>query len=247
MELRAVAQAYLENFADEGQQHPALEELIRFREEDLDAAEQERVMLHIAACDQCAQALLDFDRFPDIEPRRPSEPISEERIAEGWQSLQQRLSNEQDQRRTNPWRVLWPLAAALLAACVGLIAWLQWQGGEPVQNLEIVALQPENEAGSRAAIEPVTLASASGGVVLILGGSGLGAFSSYHASIRAEGADERSSWRTGSLFLKPEGTLNLTIPRRRLVAGRYRIEVRSPQAGEEVLTTYRFDLRLEAP
>ena len=103
-------------------QHPDPETLLAYHERTLSEAEADRVQEHLVGCPECAQTVLDFAAFPDLEPPSEEHRLSPAEMARRWRDLEARIAEE----RLPWWRrsgVLLPLAAVFLVASVGLAVW----------------------------------------------------------------------------------------------------------------------------
>jgi len=103
-------------------EHPDPVALLDYLEGRLPDAEADRVEEHLARCPDCAQAVLDFAAFPNLEPPTEEHRLTPADVQSRWRELQARLEAE----RRPVWQrhqVLLPLAAGLFVAAVGLGAW----------------------------------------------------------------------------------------------------------------------------
>lgn len=102
--------------------HPDPVTLLDYHEGRLPEAEAERVQEHLARCPECAQAVLDFAAFPNLEPPTEEHRLTPADVQSRWREVQARLEAE----RRPVWQrhqVLLPLAAGLFVAVLGLGVW----------------------------------------------------------------------------------------------------------------------------
>lgn len=107
-----------------GTGHPPLEVLWAYRSGSLDEEAKEEIQEHLATCPDCARALLDLDRFPDLEPTATEPGLSDEDQRQDLGKIRQVLE-EEDQEATmwttprHSW--LLPIAALLAVMVAGLL------------------------------------------------------------------------------------------------------------------------------
>src|SRR5712692_1329789 len=70
--------------------HLSEDELIAYQERQLAEAEREKVQAHLAECGECIEMFRIVDRFLR-PPEEGEEPISPERVAQAWASVQRRV------------------------------------------------------------------------------------------------------------------------------------------------------------
>ena len=74
-------------------EHPELDELLRYHFGELDAADAEAVRGHLAACIQCTEALIDFEEFP-IDPGAQGNQVDDQDAIDLWRSIESQLTAE---------------------------------------------------------------------------------------------------------------------------------------------------------
>lgn len=230
--------------------HPPPDELLDYHEGALSPGAEERVREHLVHCRECSDAVLDFAAFPALEPPEEGRRLTKRNLDERWREL----SLELDRRARPAWQrheVLLPLAAVLLVAAVALGAWgvgLQRQVAElqgPRSDTYLVAdLRPEGRTfrGGGEVVEVPAWAERLA-VLLPVAPGELEGLSDFTVTVRGprggtvvEGVRVRPN---------PEGDFTLTLPRRLLPPGEYRVELRGARGGERVPVA-RYPVTVEA-
>ena len=98
--------------------HPAPEELLDYHLGDLAEADRERLQDHLVLCEACSRTVLDLGSFPDVEPARETDRLTEFELAADWKRFRERALA----RPVRP-RLAYALAASLLVAALGLSLW----------------------------------------------------------------------------------------------------------------------------
>jgi hypothetical protein len=135
--------------------HPTPEELLAFHFGALETVDRDRVEDHLSRCPECAQLVLDFAAFPELEPVEETTLELERRLEEQRRGLirQLREGGAEPGRGSEerpppgrqpsegasgrvvpgPWkrrlRIAWGVAAVFFVATVGLALWMAAQGG----------------------------------------------------------------------------------------------------------------------
>lgn len=229
---------------------PTPEEILAYRDGQLDAEARQQVEEKIAVYPEAARALADLAAFPEVEPGPETPELSDEEIAARWQTFRPRLEEDSKvasmpapvprigerraeleathRRRSFPWRL--PAAAALLlSAC--LASYLAGRAAEPAPerrltpalNVTIAELAPIEEDGVRAPAENVEMLAGSEGLLLILTSPEIEESTAYAAEI----LDSQGLllWSGGGLRPTAFGTFQLSFPRESLAPGTYRINL----------------------
>jgi hypothetical protein len=235
--LRELAEEDRRGLAD----HPDPVTLLDYHERRLPEAEADRVQEHLARCPECAQAVLDFAAFPDLEPPTEEHRLTPADVQSRWRELRARLEAE----RRPVWQrhqVLLPLAAGLFVAVVGLGV---WAGAlrERVERLEgprgdvyAVSLRPES-AGLRGG-EVQEIPTWAGRVPVYLSLATAEAdYPSYEVDLLTESG--RGIVTGIPVRRGPGGPFGLELPRSLLPPGEYRFELFGVQgAAREELGRY---------
>ena len=230
-------------------EHPLPEELLDYHAGDLQEAERERIQEHLALCPACVRALLDLEAFPDVEPVRPEDRLTDIELARAWQRLQGSVAPAAQGRSRIAPPVL-ALAAVLLLAVVGLSLWVVRLRGEvrdlssPQTGVLVADLIPQKEAIERAegGEEVVRVPAWAGRLLLILNLADPATHPSYRIEIRTQ--DGREVWSRAGVRRSADGTFALEVPRRLLPAGRYRIRLFGIEGGSE-LPVAEYAVRIE--
>ena len=118
--------------------HPTSEELSEYVEGGLPTAAMEELRDHLVRCDECRQVVLDLQSFPNIESPPGVQELGADPLEEEWNALMVRydppakvgegvfeaVPEIEDSHRYRRWIPTPLLAAALLAACFGLLLWV---------------------------------------------------------------------------------------------------------------------------
>ncbi len=106
-------------------EHPEIDQLLDYHSGQLSSEVAAGVLDHLVSCRRCTQTLLDLEAFPDTAAP-PSNVVSMAAVA-GWRDFKSRMAEPQrpaaPPRRT-PLRALYSLAASLLLGVVGLSFWV---------------------------------------------------------------------------------------------------------------------------
>ncbi len=253
--------------------HPDVEDLVAYQEGQLADDDAERLRRHLVACSQCARELLELEDFSLDEPADPAFEPSSAETAEDWAAFRHQVAAVSSESpeisrapageetpapmpmplpAPRPGPTWWALAAAAVIA-VGLgywIAGLARDGGATsaplvARHLFELDLLPEGVALSRDA-EPAATVPVGTDVLLLrlhLGDQ------TPHDAYRAEILDATGAtvWKRTDLRRQPAGQFLAMVPRAKLPAGRYRLELIAITGGDDTrLATYSFVLR-DAP
>ncbi len=230
-------------------EHPLPEELLDYQAGDLREAERERIQEHLALCPGCVRALLDLEAFPDVEPVRPEDRLTDAELSHEWQRFRQAVAPLPAAERPRVSHPVLALAAVLLLAVVGLSFWVLRLRGEvrdlsaPQAGILVADLVPRDEAVERAEGdgEVVRVPGWADRVVLILNLADPVTHPAYRVEIAQDG---REVWRRAGIRRSADGTFALEVPRRLLPAGRYRIRLFGIEGGAE-LPVAEYRVRIE--
>lgn len=227
-----------------GNEHPTPEELLAFHFGALEAVDRDRVEDHLSRCPDCAELVLDFAAFPELEPVGEMTPEQQRALAAQRRRLRElarEKSSEEGEVRggggkviPGPWRgrlrTAWGVAAVFLVATVGLSLWIAGSGMAP----KVVAGQPivasaSTERGLEDVLEipleePLFL-------VMIVGPAERG-FPEYRLDLLNESGERVYS--EAGLHLGERGSLGFGAPRRWQPPGRYRFEIYGLRGNEAV-------------
>jgi len=126
--------------------HPEPDELLAFHFGALTEDERDPVEEHLSVCSECAQAVLDFEAFPELEDEPEIPPEVGRRLQDRRRSLLEMTRGARDTeiettpvvihggetlpvRRTGSAGLAWALAAVFFVATVGLGVWSAGQRG----------------------------------------------------------------------------------------------------------------------
>lgn len=211
--------------------HPAPTQLLAYHRDQVAPEEMQEIRSHLALCPECARAVLDFGRFPKIEPADGTEPLTEEELDDAWADFKRRSPAAAP--RSSPWPPL-ALAASLLLATSGLALWgVAWfrghlqptnlQATASLANPLVLQLLPREAAVVRGAPpEPVASGASSGPLVLLLSVSEpVAAPCTLKIFPEAGGPAHVQE----GLLAGPEGAFSVLLERRKFPPGRYRLEL----------------------
>ena len=195
--------------------HSSSRDLNAYRSGELSPEQERRLQWHLALCFQCADRLLDLERF--LEPVVNGDPLDE---TASWWDLQDRLAKESRAYRRPP-PLFMALAAALAPVVVGLLVWnvsLQRELRAPQANIPIESVTMPGAL--RAAPEtPRIRLPATGRFTLSL------VSSEVHDGIRLEIFDSsgRRIVSVPGLERSESDTFDVELSRRLLPNGEYRL------------------------
>lgn len=218
--------------------HPAPEDLLDYHAGDLPPEERERIQNHLALCPGCVRVVLDLQSFPDVEPVREEDRLTEDELAAEWRRFETRIRAPR-MPRWAPSPLPLALAAALLIAVVGLSLWVARLRNEvsglsaPRADVYIADLVPHGETVERAEgrEEAVRVPAWADHVLLLLNLADPSSHPEYRVEI--EKADGTEVWSRDGVHRSEDGTFALEVPRRLLPAGIYRIRLSGLRGGAE--------------
>jgi hypothetical protein len=248
------------------------EELLAFRDDQMEPEARERIADEIALDPDAARALADLAAFPEVEPAPGTRIVSEEEIDAGWQAFRRRLPDRPAASmppvstpistplgappQRSPWRYpgLRLAAAALVGLAVGWAAGFaghSWRGFPgPAINVQIEELAPSgSEDGIRSSESWRTLPEGIEELVLVLGARGGEERDFPQYEVEVADLAGRRVWARKGLRPTPLGTFHLSFHRGDLPPGSYRIDLYgSAGKGRTLLASYalRFQIAGEA-
>lgn len=228
-------------------EHPPPDELLAYHEGRLSADDVERIQEHLVQCGACSGVVLDFARFPRLEPPDESHRLSGAEVEERWQSLERELGA----RRRPLWRrseVLLPLAALFFFATLGLALWVSALRQEvdalraPRGDVYVMAdLRPDGGA-TRGGTDARRLPPWAERVVVLLALAPGADYGTYEVELSREGGGGGLS--TLPVFQTPEGGFAVEVPADLVESpGRYRFELYGLEGGRrESLAEYSLEI-----
>jgi hypothetical protein len=213
--------------------HPEPETLAAYHAGELTEPEERRLQDHLMGCPECAALLLDLDGLSDPGFGAGAlAPAAQEAL---WRSLQSEIRKEEPKpapvvplRRlsTSP-RWLPALAAALLAATIGLSIWVASLRRtvnellQPQANTQFLTLTTDATRGEKGEPPRFEVRTGSRFFTLILNPAGQRRYERYRLEIVS--ADGRRVLPVDGLTPDPVSFLLVaTVPRRALGSGTYR-------------------------
>lgn len=216
--------------------HPAPEDLEAFVAGDLPEDQREGIEEHLSLCRACARKVLDLTELAALEPDSKGDLLTDQEIATQWNRFQAAVK---------PVRHPWPigaLAAVLLVAVVGFATWAVRLSQQPSESRLMNAIDLVPVPQIRGGQEEQQKAQVPGWakeVSLNLDLVGVETHPEYSLEIKtADGSHvlNLAGARPGS-----NGAIAVSVPRRSLPAGAYRIRLFSPQKKEVAV----YDLLIE--
>ncbi|MCP4656634.1 MAG: hypothetical protein GY856_14570 [bacterium] len=248
--------------ADEARQrlgtHPSPDQLLAYQEGELAAEDQEGVQDHVALCRDCARVVLDLESFPDVEPVREDDRVSDWQVAAEWRRLEARdeISPPVKSSPRRSWPMLfspgfaYAMAASILMAALGLGSWvIQLRGriddlSQPRVNVFLSDLIPQKAGLERGPGDAIRVPAWTDRVLLLLNLADIRSFSGYFVEISDR--DGRTLWSNREIRRSPDGNFTVGVHRRFLPAGRYRIALYGLEGEARTLVaTYTMDIEYE--
>jgi hypothetical protein len=228
--------------------HPDTEELASYHAGALAPAEEKRIQDHLLLCQECSATLLDIARFADPEDDGAGLP---EGLADAvWEGVASQIRPTvlpfPQRAAAQHWpRGLTALAAALLVTTIGLSVWVASlrrtvdELSRPQVNAPVIDLYSGTVRSDGAAAVRVIPRDARV-FTLILNPVSARREKEYRVEVvRADGG---RAWSAAGLTPNAYGSLSVTLTRRALGAGDFRIRL----YGEESLIA-EYALRVEGP
>lgn len=211
--------------------HLTPEELVAYHTRKLSAAETARIEDHLVRCREDASLLLDLAELTAGELGGEL-PVSEFERAAAWRGLRSRIASRDDASRTaHSSRWLYAVAASLLLSVLGLSGWVVHlrqivaETSRPQINTQVQDLYASAARGTND-VTVLTLGSDDQLFTLILHpiwrDSSAEPDEYYAEIIRPDG---EPVWTGRGLRRNPYGSLSLTLARRLITDGDYRIRL----------------------
>lgn len=246
--------------------HPEIEELTAYRQGDLGASAVEEIRDHLTLCEECSDLLLDLASFTELEPPSEDYRLSPQDVADQKAELLARVSAEEASGgkvltftprpesvvTTREVRVIpgWyhGVAAALLAAAVGLGFWVAMLKGAPKPSSSGINLAQVNLAPSGLRGGPAEeVASLDEDLFMLLDLYDKTPSENYRVEIYADKV-EKSLWSREGFKLHEGAYLTMLFPREIPLAQRYKIQVYGLRgAAPELLAEYFLRIQGDKP
>ena len=210
--------------------HPAPELLVCYYTGDLAPAQSFEIRLHLAACRQCPELLLDLDRF--LKPEKEGERLGEATLDTAWRDFQVRLKSAQRRALGHQFILAFRsyaehgLVAALLAAILGLSASncsLRNERKRPQPNILIESLEASRTNRGKDGPLEIRMPRDASLFVLTLNPAGVPVYPEYQAEILD--SNGCSLTLISGLKKSDSDTFSLGLSRRLLPAGTYSIRL----------------------
>lgn len=225
--------------------HPRPEDLLAYQAGDLPDEEADRIQEHLALCSECVRTVRDLSSFPDVEPAREEDRLSEDELAAAWTRLRQAVAPSTRRRRR--FLSLTGLAfAASLLVVLGLafqVVRLQKSVRElsiPRADVQIADLVPGGEIRERSGEEEtIRLEPWAERILLILNLADARHYPQHRIDVAT--ADGAVVWSRAGVYRDAGGIVAVELPKRLLPAGGYRIRLYGLGDGApEPIAEYRF-------
>lgn len=235
--------------------HLEADEIAAYHAGELPPGDEARVQDHLAACRECAELLLDLDALGD--PRFGAEEDLPEGAEEKvWEGIRTEIGTVRPfpagrPRLSAPPRRLQALAASLLVAVAGLSLWVASlrrtvdELSRPQLDAPVLDLYSTRSRGEADAPPVLTVPADARWFTVILNPSSQHRYDEYRVEIAR--ADGETVWSGGGLHPNVHGSLSLTLSRRLLGAGDFRIRLtgRGPSEGGQGELVEEYALRVE--
>lgn len=226
--------------------HPDPERLAAYHAGELSPEEEGRIQDHLALCRECAALLLDFDGLADPDFGAGADLTGKGAV---WQRLREDTAPQPQAevvplRRPSP-RWLQALAASLLIATLGLSFWVASlrrtvaELSAPQVNAPVLDLYSGTARGEGSPAPVLTVSPEVRFFTLILNPAGQRRYERYRVEIVRVGGEE--VWSGQRIEPSPFGSFSLTLPRRAIGPGDYRVRLFGQNEGtEEPIDDYAF-------
>lgn len=225
--------------------HPDPERLAVYHAGDLSPEEEDRIQDHLALCPECAALLLDLDGLADPGFGAGADLSGKEAV---WQSLKKETAPQArvaPLRRPSSSRWLQALAASLLIATLGLSLWVASlrrtvaELSAPQANAPVLDLYSGTARGEGSPAPSLTVPPDVRFFTLILNPAGQRRYERYRVEIVRVGGE--AVWSGQEIEPSPFGSFSLTLPRRAIGPGDYRVRLFGRSGGtEELIEEYAF-------
>lgn len=213
----------------------------------LSPEEEARIQDHLALCRECAALLLDLDGLADPGFGAEADPTAKEAV---WRSLREEIAPSAQvvplrrPVRSSP-RWLQALAASLLVATLGLSLWVASlrrtvaELSAPQANAPVLDLYSGTARGEGSPAPVLTVPPDVRFFTVILNPAGQRRYERYRVEIVRAGGEE--VWSSQRIEPSPFGSFSLTLPRRAVEPGDYRVRLFGRSgATEELIDDYAF-------
>lgn len=239
----AIREALAEERSAPPGDHPEPDVLLAYHEGGLSEEEAERIREHLVECEACADVILDYAAFPDLEPPAEEDRLTPAELRHDRQALEARIGSGGRSRWSRAEYAALPAAAVFLLAALGLGIW-GWQLRGNVAELEATVAElraPESvelvtlsdpEEGTRGVERIVLQLDTEGLVVLSLPWTSDG-FSRYSIDLRS--ADDEIAVRELEVEEQDRGGFAVKLARDLFEPGENVLELYGHREGERVL------------
>jgi hypothetical protein len=214
--------------------HPDPERLAAYHSSqagELSPEEEGRIQDHLALCRECAALLLDLDGLADPGFGADADPTAKETV---WQNLREAIAPQArvlPLRRTAPSSPRWlqALAASLLIATLSLSLWVGSlrrtvaELSSPEPNAPVLDLYSSGTRGEGSPAPVLTVPSGARLFTLLLNSAGQRRYEGYRVEILRVGGGK--VWENREIEPFSFGSYSLTIPRRAVGPGDYRVRL----------------------
>jgi len=227
-------------------EHPPPDQLFEYHRRRLPPAVADFVQEHLAACEECSRAVLDFAAFPNLEPPSEGHRLSPSDVEERWHGLEREIA-----RWSRPlWQrhqLLLPAVALLVVVAVGLGLWGVKLRGELAAprisggDLEVVADLDSAETTTRGSGQVLSPSPAARRLVFVLVDPRTEGDGAYAADLVT---GQGRLVQTGLPVLRSRsGDFTLELSRDAVPPGSYRLELYGLEAGSRAsIATYPFSI-----
>ena len=231
--------------------HPDSGKLAAYHAGELSPEEEGQVQDHLALCRECAALLLDLDGLADPGFGAGADLSGKEAV---WQNLREEIAPRMAPQvgivplrrpvRSSP-RWLQALAASLLIATLGLSLWVASLRrtvadlSSPEPNAPVLDLYSSGTRGEGSPAPVLTVSGNARFFTLILNSAGQRRYEGYRVEILRAGGGK--VWENREIEPFSFGSFSLTIPRRAVEPGDYRVRLFGRSgATEETIDDYAF-------
>ncbi len=232
----AIREALAEERAAPPGEHPDPEVLLAYHEGELSEDEAEGVREHVAACEACADVILDFAAFPALEPPSEEDRLTPAELRHDREALEARIGAGRHPWWSRSEYAALPAAAVFLLAALGLGIWgWQLRGNvmelQEASSVELVTLSEVSEV-DRGGQPTVVHLDAEGPVVFFLPRPSAG-LARYSLDLRTP--DDGLALRELEVEEQDLGGFAVRLPRDLFEPGENVLELYGHREGERVL------------
>jgi hypothetical protein len=237
--------------------HPTADELAAYHAGELSPEEEDALQEHLLGCRECTDLLLALD---ELHRPEEGEPVPAGELDAVWEGLREKLLPREETPAPLPFarpasprpasspRWLQALAASLAVGVIGLSFWSLSlrrtvdELSQPQLNAPVEDLFPGPVRGPAAAQSVAEIAPGTRFFTLVLNPAREGSFEEYEVEIAR--ADGSVVWRGRGLRRNRYGSFSLTLSRRLVGEGEYRIRLFGIGGdGREGVGTYRLKVQ----